>query len=67
MLYLLAIIFPPLAVLLCGKWFQFFLSIGFTLCFWIPGIIHAMLVVSDHKAGQRNKALISAVASGKGG
>ncbi|HVB65498.1 MAG TPA: YqaE/Pmp3 family membrane protein [Nitrolancea sp.] len=55
MLYLLAIIFPPLAVLLTGRPFQALLNLVLTLCFWIPGVIHAILVVNEHKANQRAK------------
>ena len=53
MLYILAIFFPPLAVLLVGKPFQ--AIVNFFLCFlvWIPAVIHAILVVRDHKADKR--------------
>ncbi|MEK3954011.1 MULTISPECIES: YqaE/Pmp3 family membrane protein [Psychrobacillus] len=53
MLYLLAIFLPPVAVLLVGKPFQAF--INFLLCFliWIPAVIHAILVVNEHKANKR--------------
>jgi uncharacterized membrane protein YqaE (UPF0057 family) len=55
MLYLLAIIFPPLAVLLTGRPVQALLNLILTLFFWIPGVIHAILVVNEHKANQRAK------------
>ena len=58
MLYLLAILLPPLAVLLCGKPFQAIINIVLTLFLWIPGIIHAMLVVSSHHADKRNQRVI---------
>jgi uncharacterized membrane protein YqaE (UPF0057 family) len=60
-LYLIAIILPPLAVLLCGKPFQALLSIPLTLLGWAPGVIHALFVVQNHYAEQRNKRLIRAV------
>lgn len=59
MLYLLAIFLPPLAVLMCGKPFQAIISIGLTLLFWVPGIIHAMLVVSSHHADKRNQQIVN--------
>ncbi|MDP1419137.1 YqaE/Pmp3 family membrane protein [Peribacillus simplex] len=62
MLYLLAIIFPPLAVLLAGKLVQAVLNLVLTLFFYVPGLIHAILVVHDKKADKRMKqqaALIS--------
>lgn len=52
-MYLLAIIFPPLAVLLSGKLFQALLNIILTLFFWIPGIIHAIMVVKERKDDKR--------------
>ncbi len=67
MLYLVAIILPPLAVFLCGKPVQGLLNIVLTLLFWLPGIVHALFVVSSHKADQRTERLIKAVErQGKG-
>ena len=53
MMYLLAIVLPPVAVLFSGKPFQAFLNL--LLCFlgYVPGVIHAILVVNDHKANKR--------------
>jgi uncharacterized membrane protein YqaE (UPF0057 family) len=64
MRYLLAIICPPAAVLLCGKPIQAILSLLLTMMFWFPGVIHALLVVSSHKADVRNKKLIREIRSG---
>ena len=61
MLYFLAIILPPLAVLLCGKPFQFILNIFLTLLFWIPGVIHAILVVNGHLADKRTQRIVDAI------
>ncbi|WP_113805990.1 YqaE/Pmp3 family membrane protein [Bacillus taeanensis] len=55
MLYILAIIFPPLAVLIAGKPFQAIVNLILTLCFYVPGLIHALLVVHDRKADKRLK------------
>ena len=38
-MYLLAILLPPVAVLLCGKPIQAVLNFFLTLCFWVPGAI----------------------------
>jgi uncharacterized membrane protein YqaE (UPF0057 family) len=51
--YFLAIILPPLAVLLCGKPFSAMLNFVLCLFFFIPGIIHALLVVADKRADER--------------
>ena len=55
MLYLLAIIAPPIAVLACGKPGAAVLNVVLTFFFWIPGVIHAILVVNEHKADERAK------------
>ncbi len=50
MLYLIAVIFPPFAVMACGKpWQWFFVSLPLTLLFWIPGVLHAWAVVSAYR------------------
>ncbi|MBI1190545.1 MAG: YqaE/Pmp3 family membrane protein [Tepidisphaera sp.] len=61
MRYLLAFLLPPLAVLLCGRPVQALLSIPLTLFFWVPGIIHALLVVHDYHEQQRAEAIIRAM------
>lgn len=61
MLYLLAIVFPPAAVFLCGKPVQAFLNLLLTLLGWVPGIIHAILVVNSRNADKRNDKLIKAM------
>ena len=53
MLYLLAIVLPPVAVLMTGRPLSALLNCFLTLLFWIPGIIHAMMIVSEHKADKR--------------
>ena len=63
MLYLLAILLPPLAVLLCGKPIQALLNC--VLCvvtLWVGAVIHAMLVVSSHHADQRSERMVREMA-----
>lgn len=54
MLYIIAVIFPPLAVLLTGRIGTALLN--FVLCFFltIPGMLHAIFVVSDHNKKKGN-------------
>ncbi len=61
MRYLLAIICPPVAVLLCGKPLQAMLNLVLTLLFWIPGVVHALFVVNSHLADVRAERMIAAV------
>jgi uncharacterized membrane protein YqaE (UPF0057 family) len=61
MLYLIAVLFPPLAVLLAGKPIQAVLNLVLTLLLYFPGLIHAIFVVSESKANKRNKDLIRAM------
>ncbi|MCK1983175.1 MULTISPECIES: YqaE/Pmp3 family membrane protein [Peribacillus] len=65
MLYLIAIIFPPLAVLLAGKPVQAVLNLVLTLFFYVPGLIHAILVVHDKKADKRMKQQAAIIAKSK--
>jgi uncharacterized membrane protein YqaE (UPF0057 family) len=58
MRYFLAIILPPLAVLLCGKPFQFLLNLVLTLLGWVPGVVHAILVVHTHLEDKRTERII---------
>jgi len=64
MRYFLAILLPPLAVLLCGKPIQFFFNILLTLFFWVPGSVHAILVVHEYHESKRHAKLMRAVARG---
>lgn len=61
MRYLIAILLPPLAVLMCGKPFQFLLNLVLTLIFWVPGMIHALLVVHDHLEDRRADRIVDAM------
>ncbi|MFG6117229.1 YqaE/Pmp3 family membrane protein [Halobacillus sp. MO56] len=63
MLYLLAIFLPPVAVLLVGKPFQALINFFLTLLLWIPGSIHAILVVNEHKADKRMKKQVKMMKS----
>ena len=61
MRYFIAIILPPLAVLLCGKPIQAILNIFLTLLLWVPGMIHALLVVNSHLAEKRTEKILDAI------
>lgn len=65
MRYLLAILLPPVAVLLCGKPIQFLLNIVLTLLFYVPGMIHALLVVHSHLADKRTERIVKAIQESK--
>ena len=58
-MYLLAILFPPLAILLSGRIFQAMFSL-LVLPFYFPCALWAILVVGDHKANKRTDRLIKA-------
>jgi len=49
MKWLIAIVLPPLALLLCGKPFQAVLNLGLCLFGYLPGIVHALLVVNEDR------------------
>lgn len=60
-MYLLAILLPPVAVLMCGKPIQALINCLLCLLLIFPGIIHALLVVSNHNAERRQQRLIKAL------
>ena len=61
MMYLLAIILPPIAVLICGKPIQAVLNLILTLILWIPGMIHALFVAHGYYADKRTDKIVEAI------
>jgi uncharacterized membrane protein YqaE (UPF0057 family) len=51
--YFFCVVMPPVAVLLTGRIFSFFLSLLLTMLGFVPGVIHACLVVTDYHAERR--------------
>lgn len=58
MRYFLCIVLPPVAVLTTGRIGAFILNLLLTLCFWLPGVIHAILVTGDYYAAKRHRQLV---------
>ena len=56
-MYLVAVLLPPVAVLICGKPIQVLINLLLCLLLIIPGIIHAIFVVREYKADKRLKQL----------
>ena len=63
MRYVLAVLLPPLAMLLCGKIFQAILALIFmcTLIGWPLASIWAFLVVNNYFADRRTDRMIQAI------
>ena len=55
--YFFCVVLPPVAILMTGRMGSFLLSLLLTLFGWIPGIVHAVLVVSDYENEKRLKRL----------
>ena len=53
MLYFLAIVAPPFAVLATGRPVLALLNVPLTIAGWLPGFVHAVLVIHEYKADQR--------------
>ncbi|MEX0936533.1 MAG: YqaE/Pmp3 family membrane protein [Pirellulales bacterium] len=53
MLWLLAILLPPVAVLFIGKPLSAVLNLLLTLMFFVPGMIHALVLVNEYKTDKR--------------
>jgi uncharacterized membrane protein YqaE (UPF0057 family) len=60
MRYFLCIFLPPVAVLTTGRLGAFLLNLLLTLFFWIPGVIHSILVTQDYYAARRHRELLRA-------
>jgi uncharacterized membrane protein YqaE (UPF0057 family) len=58
--YLVAVLLPPLAVLLCGKPAQALLNVLLTLLCYVPGLLHARMVVAEYQADRRSRAALRA-------
>ncbi len=61
MLYLLSFFLPPVAVLLSGRPIQAILNFFLCFLFWIPAVVHALLVVRDHYEDRRTRRVIKAI------
>lgn len=59
--YFFCIVLPPLAVFLTGRGGSFVLSLILTLLGWFPGVIHAILVVNDFEAEERELRLARSI------
>lgn len=59
MRYFLCIILPPIGVLTTGKVGAFILNMLLTLFFWLPGVIHAILVTNKFYADAKHRELIN--------
>jgi uncharacterized membrane protein YqaE (UPF0057 family) len=67
MMYLLAILLPPVAVLLCGKPIQALINFVLTLFFWVPGVVHAIMVVYNRDEDRRVARIEKAIRESSGG
>ena len=61
MLYVVAILLPPLAILLCGKPRQALLNLLLTFAGYIPGLIHALILTRRRQEELRMSSTIDAL------
>lgn len=52
---------PPVAVFLCAKPIQGIINIILTLMLFVPGVIHALLVVHGYHADKRTDRIVKAI------
>lgn len=64
MIYLLCLLLPPVAVLKRGSKGQAFLNLLLSLAFWVPGVIHALLVVNGANEDARTQRVVDAINRG---
>ncbi|MHB1079809.1 MAG: YqaE/Pmp3 family membrane protein [Prosthecobacter sp.] len=61
MKYLICILCPPLAVLMTARPFSAALNFLLTLCLWVPGVVHAMIVVNADRVEERHAETLAAI------
>jgi uncharacterized membrane protein YqaE (UPF0057 family) len=61
MRYLLAVLLPPAAVLLCRRPAQLPVSVLLTACLWLPGVVHAVWLARVTAQSERADRLAEAV------
>lgn len=61
MLNVLSVVCPPLAVLAAGSPASAAANLGWTLLFYVPGVIHARSVVEKHSIEQRYNSVMDAL------
>lgn len=66
MLSALAVLCPPLAVLLTAPASSFVKNCGLTMLFYVPGVLHARRAVEVYSANRRYDALVRALESREG-
>lgn len=59
MRYFLCFLCPPIAILTTGKLGSMLLNIILTIFLWVPGIIHAILVVNKYYEDKRHRQLMA--------
>src|SRR5262245_44439370 len=59
--YLLAVLVPPAAVLMCRQPGQAVVNVLLTACLWVPGVAHALMVARAAGRRERTDRLASAV------
>lgn len=58
MIYILAIFLPPIALLLKGRVGAAILNFFLCLLFWIPGVVHAIIVIAQGEGERRHKEMM---------
>jgi uncharacterized membrane protein YqaE (UPF0057 family) len=61
MRYVLSLVLPPVAVFSTGRWVQGLINIVLTILGWVPGVIHAALIVNDFQQDRRANRIIDAI------
>lgn len=58
---ILCILLPPLAAGLIGGFSSFFVNLILTCIGWLPGIVHAYMLMKKAKVEEQNKELTSQI------
>lgn len=65
MKWLLCVILPPVALLMVGRPLQALLNIPLCLLAWLPGVVHAFLVVNSAERVRQTDRVVRAIQAGR--
>ncbi len=57
----LCIFFPPIAAAVGGGFFSFLINLILTCMGWIPGVVHAYMVIKNRRIKEKNEKLITSI------
>lgn len=58
---LISLLCPPMAVAMTGQAWQVGLNMLLTICFYVPGLIHALFITRHHQLERRHALVLASI------